>query len=96
MPMRVSDKLILIDKIGRALQAKFGYAEIDVFFRKFKIPPPNQNVGTNSKWVYSNAALQGARTDICSKSHRNWTSMFRSQRAAATPPKNWKDTFDCS
>ena len=30
--MRVSDKLTLIDKIGRELQARFGYGESDAFF----------------------------------------------------------------
>jgi hypothetical protein len=30
--MKVSDKLSLIDKIGRALQAKFRFDEIDTFF----------------------------------------------------------------
>jgi hypothetical protein len=33
--MRVSDKLALIDKVGRALQAKFGYAEIDAFLAEY-------------------------------------------------------------
>ena len=56
--LRVSDKLALIDKIGRELQSRFGYAEIDAFLAEFDIKPPG-NVGVNSKWVYSKLARKG-------------------------------------
>lgn len=56
--MRVSEKLALIDRIGRELQSRFGYVEIDAFLAEYGIKPP-ENVTTNSKWVYSKTALHG-------------------------------------
>lgn len=46
--MRVSDKLTLIDKLGRELQARSGYNEIDMFLAEFGIKLP-ENVSVNSK-----------------------------------------------
>lgn len=90
--MRVADKLALIDKIGRALQAKFGYAEIDTFLAEFKIDRPS-NVGVNSKWVYSKAALQGVQTDTLLKIAEELNvDAPRSRGASATAPKNWRKT----
>jgi len=83
---------MLIDKIGRALQPKYSYSEIDAFLAEFEIPPP-QNVGANSKWVYSKAALRGAQTDMLLKIAQELdVDVPRSQSAAATPPRNWKNT----
>lgn len=56
--MRVLDKLSLIDKVARALQAQFTYDEIDVYLGEYQISPPSRDVGPNSKWVYSKAALK--------------------------------------
>ena len=33
--MRVTEKLELIDKVGRELQRRFGYSEIDAFLGEF-------------------------------------------------------------
>ena len=87
--MRVSDKLVLIDKIGRALQAKFTYSEIDAFLQEFEIPLP-EKAGTNSKWVYSKSALQGVPEDILLKIAQELDlEIPRSQRTVAGPPRNW-------
>jgi len=56
--MRISEKLELIDKIGRELQSRYTYSEIDAFLAEFGVKPPVQ-VNSNSKWVYSKAALGG-------------------------------------
>lgn len=56
--MRVKQRLELLDRIGRELQARYGYAEIDLFLHAFGVERP-QNVGVNSKWVYSKEALKG-------------------------------------
>jgi hypothetical protein len=89
--MRVSDKLVLIDKIGRALQAKFGYAEIDLFLAEYHISAP-QNVQANSKWVYSKVALQGVATETLMKiAEELEVDIPSSQKAAAVAPRNWKD-----
>src|SRR5262249_19540585 len=92
--MRVSYKLMLLDKVGRALQAKYSYEEIDAFFRKFEISPPARNAGLpNSKWVYSKAALQGVPTDKLVKiAHELEVNVRLGQMAVAAPPRSWKDT----
>ena len=93
--MRVSDKLALIDKIGRALQAKFTYSDIDTFLAEFKIKPPSGDVGSNSKWVYSKAALQGADANTLLKiAEELGVEAPHSHYMAASPPKNWSRTTD--
>ena len=52
----------MIDKIGRALQAKITFDEIKAFLAEFKIDPP-PFIGMGSKWVYSKTALRGVQTD---------------------------------
>jgi hypothetical protein len=91
--MRVSDRLALIDKIGRALQAKFSYGEIDTFRSAFKVDLPKDGVGVNSKWVYSKAALQGVQSDKLLKIAEELDlDVPHSRKGAAGAPKNWIDT----
>ena len=89
--MRVSEKLALIDKIGRELQSRFSYSEIDAFLAEYKIPPP-QNVGANSKWVYSKAALSGVAEDIVVKIAAELDMSLVAGGALAEPPRNWRGT----
>lgn len=56
--MIVSEKMSLIDKIGRELQAKFTYSEINIFLSEYNIAHPKE-ITINSKWSYSKSALQG-------------------------------------
>lgn len=93
--MRISDKLALIDKVGRALQAKFRYDEIDVFLAEYKIKSPSGNVGTNSKWVYSKAALQGVDTGTLLRiAEELGVEVPHSHHMGASPPRNWINTTD--
>lgn len=90
--MRVSERLALIDKIGRELQSRFSYTEIDVFLAEFGVKPPTA-VTTNSKWVYSKAALQGHPDDTLLKiASELELSQHGLSIATATPPRNWQDT----
>jgi hypothetical protein len=64
--MRVLEKMTLIDKIGRALQARFSYGEIDSYLAEYNIKLVKVDV--NSKWVsYRNwekpAAFNGRRIE---------------------------------
>lgn len=61
--MRVKQRLELLDKIGRELQARYSYGDIDLFLSAFGVAQPT-NVGVNSKWVYSKVALQSASDDV--------------------------------
>ncbi len=90
--MRVSDKLALIDKIGRELQSRFSYSEIDAFFAEFNIATPT-NITTNSKWVYSKDALNGVDTEkVLQIADELDIEVSSSALAASTLPRNWKDT----
>lgn len=94
--MRVADKLALIDTIGRALQSRFGYIEIDAFLAEYGIPKP-QNVNTNSKRVYSKVALQGvAESTILKIAKELDIAAAPGVRAAILqpPPRNWIDTTE--
>jgi hypothetical protein len=92
--MKVSDKLALIDRIGRALQAKFRLDEIDVFLTEYKIPKPKpESVPYNSKWAYSKVALQGVDAETLLKIAQELdVETPRGGMGASAPPRNWKDT----
>ena len=68
----MSEKLDLIDRIGRELQSRYTFQEIDRFLAEFAIEPPT-NVAANSKWVYSKAALSGIPNDKVLQSRKNLT-----------------------
>ncbi len=92
--MRVSVKLDLIDKIGRALQSKYGYAEIDMYLAEYGILPP-KGATTNSKWVYSKTALHDAPTDTIIKIAEDLglqQAIRSAEEGAISPPHNWSNT----
>lgn len=61
--MRITDRVTLIDKIGRELQSRFSFSDIDAFLSGFGVKKP-EGVSMNSKWVYSKSALSEASNDI--------------------------------
>jgi hypothetical protein len=63
---RVSQRLTLIDRIGRTLQSRFGFAEIDLYLAEFNIPPP-KDATRGSKWVYTKEALRDMPLDTVIK-----------------------------
>jgi TIR domain len=91
--MRPTEKLALVDKIGRTLQAKFGYAEIDLYLAEYNIPPPT-DVTTNSKWIYSKTALKGVPLDTIIRIAEDLglEQEIRATHGASTPPRNWTGT----
>jgi hypothetical protein len=93
--MKVTDRFEVIDKIGRELQRRFGYREIDMYFAQFNVRPPPDGVGTNSKWVYSKAALANAPLDVISKIADDLDLGSLAQLSAqANPPTLWRGTTD--
>ena len=87
--MRVTDKLALIDKIGRELQARFSYQEIDAFLAEYGIAPPT-SVTSNSKWVYSKAALAGASIETIQSIAKELDLRAGGAVAALVDmPRNW-------
>lgn len=91
--MRASEKLALIDRIGRELQARFSFHQIDGYLAEFKIPQPPPGVGSNSKWVYSTAALQGVPTDtVIAIAEDLGLQNLHAQHGVSSAPKNWAGT----
>ena len=89
--MKVSERLAIIDKIGRTLQARYRYDEIDEYLSEFDIPRP-EGITVNSKWVYSKAALRGAPLEKIAKIAEDLGVGPISKIAAeASPPACWKE-----
>jgi hypothetical protein len=90
--MRISEKLTLIDKIGRDLQSRFSYDEIKAFLAEYQKSPPKE-VTYNSKWVYSKAALSGLPEDIIIKIAAELDMPVSGATGALLdPPRNWQGT----
>jgi hypothetical protein len=92
--MRISEKLDLIDKIGRELQRRFTYDEINAFLAEFQVKPPD-GVISNSKWVYSKAALSGVSEDTVLKIAAELEMpVSGTSGSLISPPRNWQGTSD--
>lgn len=90
--MRISEKLALIDKIGRELQSRFTTSEIDLFLAEFGVAPPKE-VQVNSKWVYSKAALSGVpEATVIRIAAELDMPVSPSTGKLTQPPQNWVKT----
>jgi hypothetical protein len=90
--MKVADRLNIIDKVGRQLQGRYGYKEIDSYLAAFGISPPG-DVGVNSKWVYAKTALNGVSLDVLSRIVDDLGMGSVPELAAkANPPANWRES----
>jgi hypothetical protein len=94
--MKVTDRFDAIDKIGRELQRRFGYTEIDMYLAQFGVePPPKESVGVNSKWIYSKAALRIAPlSTIAQIADDLGLGSLTQLSAQANPPAIWKGTSE--
>lgn len=61
--MKRLEKINLIDIIGRELQSRMTFSEIDVYFTEYGIPT-DHNPSANSKWVYVKEVLAGVDDEI--------------------------------
>ena len=92
--MRVAEKLAIIDRIGRELQSRYRYEDIDAYLAEFGIDPPI-GVTPNSKWVYSKAALAGVPLSIITRIAEDLDMGPNLATAAvSSPPNNWRDITD--
>ena len=66
--MRRLEKINLIDRIGRELQERMSYADIDVYMAACDVDTSKETSNVNSKWVYVKEPV-GRRTRC--KSSRN-------------------------
>ncbi|MEO9169251.1 MAG: toll/interleukin-1 receptor domain-containing protein [Aestuariivirga sp.] len=91
--MKISEKLDLTDKVSRALQAKYGYGDIDLFLKEFGIGPPKNYQGGNSKWLYSKSALSGVKDETLLKiAEELQIENVGGSSVYIQPPRNWKNT----
>lgn len=92
--MRVADKLALLDRIGRELQGRFTFGEIDAFLTEYKLPLPDKSqISFNSKRLYAVAALRGVPIETVLRiADELDVDITLGSRAAAVPPRNWQDT----
>lgn len=58
--MKALDRHTLLDKIGRELQARMGYADIKAYLRAQGVDTNKPTSGVNSKWVYTKEMLEDA------------------------------------
>jgi len=90
--LRVSDKIALINKVGRVLEARYDYNEIDIFLAEYDIEGPEEST---DKCVYSKTALRGVANNVLLEIAQELdVDMPRTIAAAANPPRNWLDTTD--
>lgn len=62
--MKVLDRINLIDKIGRKLQSRMSFSDIDVFLGAHGIECKGFQPSTNSKWVYVKEILANVRDEL--------------------------------
>jgi hypothetical protein len=55
--MKNLDRLSLIDRIGRTMQARMSYADIGAYLQAFGVDISKRTSGVNSKWVYTKELL---------------------------------------
>lgn len=65
--MKTIERLGLIDRIGRDLQARMGYHDIDVFLKSCGVDVSRPTSGVNSKWVYTKELLSEVPEDVILK-----------------------------
>lgn len=58
--MRAIDRLNLLDRIGRELQSRMTYTDIDIYLTAFGIDTKKSTTSTNSKWLYVKELLSDA------------------------------------
>lgn len=65
--MKRIDRMNLLDRIGRELQSRMTYSDIDVYLAGFGIDSRGHTPSTNSKWVYSKEVLAPAADETILK-----------------------------
>jgi len=61
--VKVLDRIHLIDRIGRELQSRMTFSDIDVYLGAYGIDCKDFQPSANSKWVYVKELLADASED---------------------------------
>src|SRR5215467_25615 len=90
---RLSQRLDLIDRIGRTLQSRYTFADLDMYLAEFKISPP-QDATRGSKWVYTKEALRDVPLDTVIKIAEDLEleQGIRAAHGISTAPRSWQGT----
>ena len=62
--MKVLERLGLIDRIGRELQSRMSYSDIDTFLKAHGVDTKKPTSGANSKWVYVKELLSDEKDPL--------------------------------
>lgn len=62
--MKVLERLELIDRVGRELQSRMSYADIDIYLKAYGVDTKKPTSGANSKWVYVKELLNDEKDDL--------------------------------
>jgi len=65
--MKVLERINLLDRIGRELQSRMSYSDIDVYLGAFGVDCKDFQPSTNSKWVYVKELLSDADESLLIK-----------------------------
>lgn len=89
--MRVTERLATIDQIGRELQRRYSYSEIDAFLRAFGVEPLDDWSG-NSKWLYAKDTLAGTPNKLLLEIAAELELPASKSTGIVPPPRAWEDT----
>ena len=89
--LKASEKLDLIDRIGRELQQKYTFSDIDIYLKDFHVKPPI-DPSFNSKWVYSKQALAGVGSETILEIAADLGMAAFSSAITMKPPKIWEES----
>jgi TIR domain len=87
--MRPSQRIALVDRIGRILQERYSYRDIDVYLSDFGVAAP-KDITVNSKWIYVKEALSQVPINVLSDIAHDLE--ISSAGLAHSEPRNWKGT----
>ncbi len=90
--MKVAERLALVDRIGRELQGRYSYAEIDNYLSAFGVQPHQQTI--NSKWVYVKEALAGVDLSVVLQIAHDLDIDGATPGTIVAPPQRWATTKD--
>jgi hypothetical protein len=90
--MKVAERLALVDRIGRELQSRYSYGEIDNYLVAFGIQPHQQTI--NSKWVYVKEALAGVDLSVVLRIAHDLDMGGVAAGTVVAPPQRWASTQD--
>ena len=89
--MRPTQRMDLVDQLGRELQRRFTFREVDEFLSACGIKPPTGYNGPNSKWAYAKTALKDVADSVLIQIAAELEmSPIAAGDVLPMPPRNWQ------